>query len=87
MSAGGEVPTLVSGVLSYRITRGEPDGNRVYVELDFGSREHARSFAAVLEGIWRTPRSAGVLVNHGAPEIRDLVERQTLQPNAGLSTF
>ncbi|MEU1209469.1 hypothetical protein [Nocardia sp. NPDC005825] len=68
-----------NGVLAYRITRAEPDNHRVYVDLDFDSRDRAVAFATVLEGIWRTPQSQRVLIGHGAPELRGLAEQQILR--------
>ena len=68
-----------NGVLAYRISRANANGNQVHVDLDFGTRYQAEAFAEVLQGIWRTPQSTAVLVDHQA-QIRDLVEQQTLAP-------
>ncbi|GAP31932.1 hypothetical protein NSK11_contig00134-0001, partial [Nocardia seriolae] len=39
-----------NGVLAYRIAREAPDGKRLHIELDFGTRDQARDFTTVLEG-------------------------------------
>ncbi|MGW4350468.1 hypothetical protein ACWELJ_00100 [Nocardia sp. NPDC004582] len=67
-----------NGVLAYRIARGEPGGNTLHIDLDFGTRDQARAFATVLDGIWRSPRAVAVLAGDRTAEVRDLVERQTL---------
>ncbi|MFE3756496.1 hypothetical protein ACFXO9_19530 [Nocardia tengchongensis] len=67
-----------NGVLAYRIARGEPGGNHLHIDLDFGTRDQARAFSAVLEGIWRRPRAAALLVGDRTAEIRDLAEQHTL---------
>ncbi|MFE2957936.1 hypothetical protein [Nocardia tengchongensis] len=67
-----------NGVLAYRIARGEPGGNHLHIDLDFGTRDQARAFSAVLEGIWRSPRAAALLAGDRTAQIRDLAEQHTL---------
>jgi hypothetical protein len=62
-------------VRSHRVTRSTDDPHRVFVELDFATRQDAEVFLIFLtDKVWRTPRSRAVLTTHHQPQILDLVE-------------
>lgn len=67
-----------NGVLSYRISRREGDTRRVYVDLEFTTRDEAAAFIPLMEKIWQTPQARAVSSSHSTPEIRDIEEQRTL---------
>lgn len=66
-----------NGVRSYRVTRSTREPHQVFIDLDFATTEEAMAFAGILEKIWRTPRSAEVLADHGLHEVREVVDEQS----------
>lgn len=64
------------GVQAYRISRATDDQQRVYVDLDFATRDEAEAFIPQLETVWRTPQSTALLASHEPPEVRDVVEHR-----------
>ena len=68
-----------NGVRSYRVTRSMREPHQIFIDLDFATTEEATTFVGILEKIWRTPRSAEVLTEHGLHEVREVVDEQTLR--------
>jgi hypothetical protein len=67
------------GVRSYRICRQARDPNQITIDLEFGSTAEAEAFVPLLEQIWSTPQSREHLVDHGAPEVMELLRHRVLE--------
>ncbi|HSV41321.1 MAG TPA: hypothetical protein VLI04_21340 [Nocardioidaceae bacterium] len=65
------------GVRSYRVSRYVGDDQAVNVDLDFDSVEDATAFRTELEKIWRTPQSQEQLIEHGTPQLLEVVVSRT----------
>ena len=62
------------GVRAYRISRDHEDAGKVLVDLEFDSVSRAEEFREFLHGVFRTPQSQGVSIDHNDPVVLDVVE-------------
>ena len=62
------------GVRSYRISRDHDDAAKVHVDLQFDSTTRAEEFREFLRGVFRTPQSQRVSIDHNVPVVLDVVE-------------
>jgi hypothetical protein len=66
------------GVRSYRISRANGDAGKVVVDLEFDNATRAEEFVEFLNGVWRTPQSQAVMIEHRAPVVLEVLEDVTL---------
>jgi len=62
------------GVRSYRISRSQQDAGKVLVDLQFDSVTRAEEFREFLQGVFRTPQSQGVSIDHSEPVVLEVLE-------------
>ena len=67
-----------SGVTHYAIFRLVDDPLSVMIQLDFDSRDKADAFLTVMEGVWKSPQVASMLVTGPRARVTECIESNDL---------